>query len=247
MKLKFITCSGANEHTDIERLVNLCTDYSLSEIGIQVSGRKASFSLPRYWWIKALQYYIEREPMNVRIALHLNEDWVESFCRGEIPPELGHFLKMKDYYGNPFVKRVQLNFKIGREKTPDVKTLLATMNEFPRHHFILSYNESNADIIQQIYQTGFKFDCLYDGSFGGGIMPDCRPAPVFKNILQGYAGGLSPENVTAELDKIGAVTPESFYIDAQGKLEDVDGHLSLEKCEAYLKEAYAWAYKGFRQ
>ena len=57
--------------------------------------------------------------------------------------------------------------------------------------------------------------------------------------MQGYAGGLSPENVAEEIAKIRKVLPYNgvFYIDAEGKLKGEDKHLSLAKCEQYVKNA----------
>ena len=42
MQLSRITVSGANEFTDIKALLRICEKYPLAEIGIQVSGEKAS-------------------------------------------------------------------------------------------------------------------------------------------------------------------------------------------------------------
>lgn len=245
MNLSLVTCSGANEHTDIEGLVSLLEE-TFFELGIQVSGEKASHDSDRYWWIKELYYRLKDEDILSRFALHLNRDWVERFCFGELAPELKEFLAMRDCYGFPFFGRVQLNFKIGRDKIPGDDVLLNNLtrmiNLFPEHTFILSYNDANAEFIRQLYWTGIRFDCLYDNSFGEGILPSSRPAPVFGNVFQGYAGGLTPENVEQELDKISRSVHSGlfFFIDAEGGLKGNDGHLSLEKCRTFLKNAYHW-------
>ncbi len=243
MRLSTIVLSGANEHTDAEAIISLCKDFSgISELGIQVSGDKAYYSSGRYWWLQLLCHLATPD---IRIALHLNKDWVEDFCAGKIPPELETFLALSHPDGSPKIKRIQLNFKIGREKAPNVHTLLCTMKRYARHDFILSYNDSNQDFIRQIRESGFKIGALlYDSSFGEGIAPSKRPAPVFNDVYQGYAGGLSPDNVVAELEKIDTVVPpgKSFFIDAEGKLKGEDGHLSLEKCKIFLTRAYAWAW-----
>jgi len=243
MRLSKIVLSGANEHTDAKALVNLCNQYVLSEIGIQVSGDKASFGSARYWWIWTLCFLATRK---TNIALHLNKDWVEAFCAGEIPSEVKTFLSFKHPDGTPIINRIQLNFKIGREKTPDINTLLRTMTRCNSHKFILSYNDSNKDLISRIYQSGFKIDALlYDSSFGEGVAPTERPVPAFSDVYQGYAGGLSPENIVDELKKINAAVPpnRSFFIDAEGKLKGSDNHLSLKKSEVYLKKASEWSYQ----
>lgn len=242
MRLSTIVLSGANEHTDAEAIISLCKDFSgIAELGIQVSGDKAYYSSGRYWWLQLLCHLATPD---IRIALHLNKDWVEDFCAGKIPPELETFLTLSHPDGSPKIKRIQLNFKIGREKAPNVHTLLCTMKRYARHDFILSYNDSNRDFIRQLRQSGCKIDALlYDSSFGEGIAPSIRPAPVFDDVYQGYAGGLSPDNVLKELENINTVVPpgRSFFIDAEGKLKGEDGHLSLEKCKIFLTRAYAWA------
>lgn len=244
MRLSTIVLSGANEHTDAQAIISLCKNCSyLAELGIQVSGEKAYYSSGRYWWLQLLCHLATPD---INIALHLNKDWVEDFCAGKIPPELETFLALSHPDGSPKIKRIQLNFKIGREKKPDLYTLLSTMRRYARHDFILSYNDSNQGFIRQIRESGFKIGALlYDSSFGEGIAPSKRPAPVFNDVYQGYAGGLSPDNVVAELEKIDTVVPpgKSFFIDAEGKLKGEDGHLSLEKCKIFLTRAYAWAWQ----
>lgn len=102
-------------------------------------------------------------------------------------------------------------------------TLLATMKRYqPEHKFILSYNDSNKEFIRNIYKSGFMIDALlYDSSFGEGITPTQRAAPVFADVYQGYAGGLSPDNVMDELNKIGALVPlgKCFLLMPKGSLK----------------------------
>ena len=243
MKLTTITLSGANEFTDIRALLSLCEKYSLAELGIQVSGEKAAFGMARYWWIWALALYVT--PFT-KLALHVNKDWVEAFCAGKIPKELDTFLSWRHDNGEPIFSRVQLNFKIGREKDFNVLVLRNMIRKYSAQRFILSYNDCNKEVIHYLYQEGLEFDCLYDSSFGAGILPEKRLPLIYPDVCQGYAGGLSPQNVLIELNKINKVLAEGemFYIDAQKGLEDDDGHLSLEKCNLFLKRASKWAEKN---
>lgn len=243
MMLEIITCSGANEYTDIDLLVSLLQRYPRAELGIQVSGKKAAFSTARYWWIETLFKTMVEKMYLFSISLHINNDWVESFCQGQVPKELDKWLNTYHFAtGEPFIKRVQLNFKIGREKTPDLTKLLQAIESCPKQRFIFSYNESNVAFIQQVYESGLKFDLLCDDSHGEGILPDNYSSPVYPDIMQGYAGGLSPENVTEKLWQICKVVPlcKKFTIDAEGKLKDESGHFSLKKCEKYLEKASHW-------
>lgn len=259
MKLKFITFSGANEYTKLDDLEDVL--WSNTEAGIQVSGKEASFGMARYWWLHALEerfgWLYSPRP---NFALHLNQDWVENFCDDNPPAELSEFLSWGANPRRPFFERVQLNFRIGREKTPDLDRMLASMKKYPNVRFILPYNDDNAAFINKIYDTGFKFDCLYDSSYGEG---NRYALPAFDGVLQGYAGGIGPDNVTSVLNKISqSLSAGRSYIDATGKLSSIsreqeifidaeeqlkgeDGHFSVEKCMAYLSAVFRLEQKVF--
>ncbi len=243
MNLKYVTCSGANEYTDAEALFNLFAEFPMIEFGIQVSGEKCSFASDRYAWLIALHKAAMRKKIALPLSLHLNKDWVEKFCAGQEVAELNELLNLKNAQGKPFFQRIQLNFKIGREKRPNIKILEKTMLGFPSLRFILSYNQKNAVLIEKLYQRKkVVFDCLYDESWGEGVLPKQRMAPVFCDVLQGYAGGLSPENVTQELDEIASKLPcdAQFYIDAEGKIKGNDGHFSFANAHDFVENAYLW-------
>lgn len=242
-KLKFITCSGANEFTDIVGLVSLSEKFPIIEWGIQVSGKKCGQGSARLAWIQKLHQTLQNNNQKLQMALHINADWVDAFTSGEIPMELTSLLRLKNVEGSPFFTRIQLNFKIGRDNIPYVGVLMYHMGEYrDDRRFILSYNEENKSFIHLLYQKGLRdFDVLYDSSHGEGVSAHEWRAPAFFDyeVLQGYAGGLSPENVTNEVVAIRSVVPydRSFYIDAEGRLKGDDKHLSLEKCEQYVVNA----------
>ena len=241
MKLKYITCSGANEYTDISELLNVFSAplRVVAEFGIQVSGKKASLGSARYWWLQTLYLRQSHYCPRCNFALHLNQDWVEDFCDGTPSAELSEFLSWKNFWRKPFFGRVQLNFRIGREKTPDLKRLLASMRKYPDVRFILSYNDDNAEFIHRLYDEGFNFDLLYDNSHGEGIEANHYAPPAFDDVLQGYSGGISPENVVSVLNKISpsVSADKEIFIDAEGKLKGEDGHFSIKRCKAYVERA----------
>ncbi len=243
MELVYITCSGANEFTSIETLFSLYEEFPLIEFGIQVSGEKCYAGSERFVWLQNLHKLILLRGIDLPLALHLNRDWVSAFCKGDLPIDLRMLLSYQDSHKRPMFKRIQLNFKIGRDEAPEQKMLEQSMLMFPEVRFILSYNQSNAGLIQDMYQNQkVKFDCLFDDSFGEGVLPARRHAPVFAHVVQGYAGGLSPDNICSELDKIALVMPKDaqFFIDAEGKLKGDDGHFSYFKAHDFLANAMHW-------
>ena len=244
-RLICITCSGANEHVDVEKLLRLGQKYPMVEFGIQVTAKKCSKDSPRYLWIQVLHQNIGLRYFP-HLALHLNTDWVDGFIAGQIAPELDELLRLENFYRDPLFERVQLNFKIGRNVDPVTGTLLSHIKEYgDGRRFVFSCNESNVAYLHSLYKFGLRnFDVLYDSSFGEGVKAEKYAEPAFfdENIRQGYAGGLSPDNIAEELAKIGSVVPynRGFFIDAEGKLKGDEGFLSLEKCETYIQNALAW-------
>ncbi len=251
MILNYVTCSGTNEFTDIRELIDLMQEYPLGEIAVQVSEKQSPAGGARIEWVRELSAYLKDNGLSINAALHINRRWVEELCRGIVVPELQELIDLQDVDGLPLFRRLQLNFKLGRDDVhADCDETLIMLQHQIKRRFILSYNESNERLIRQLYLLGLRFDCLFDASFGAGVLPDTRRAPVFSDILQGYAGGITPDNVRIELDKIAnAVTNAAFlgniYIDAQKGLEDEQTHLSLEKCRRYLFNATYW-YKQYR-
>ncbi len=251
MILNYITCSGTNEFTDIEDLVSMMRDFPLGEIGVQVSEKQSPAGGARIEWIKELTSYLRDHHISINAALHINRKWAEALCRGVVMPELQELIDLQDVDGLPLFKRLQLNFKLGRDDVNDDcnETLIKLQHQIKRR-FILSCNESNEALIHQLYLEGLRFDCLYDSSFGAGIAPSSRKAPLFADILQGYAGGITPETAPSELSRIAyavdhAPSVGNVYIDAQKGLEDENSHLSLYKCYSYLSNATYW-YKRYR-
>lgn len=236
MILKTIVCSGINETNDIDEAVDFLKKHPNVEFGVQCSPKKASYGTLRFDWLKALTRKLNDENIEKRIALHLNEGFVVSFCDGKVPDEILDLLSKGNGIG-----RLQLNFKISREvfasgKIPDLQTLQKTAQTVLPHPIILSASEANLPFICKAYHQKMKFDVLYDDSFGEGIMPDVRKPPLFEDVFQGYAGGLSPENVATELQKIEKVAKGEVFIDAEGKLKE-NGLFSFERAEKFVQNA----------
>ena len=237
MFLKTIVCSGINEKNEIKDAVEFLKTYQGVEFGVQCSPKKAGYGTPRFEWIDTLASKLCEQKMCGRLALHLNEGFAVSICEGVIPPEISDLLQKTNAIG-----RLQLNFKIGREVfgnnqiAPDLEKLATSMAQLTDHDIILSASKANLALIAKMYHQGFKFDALFDDSFGEGIQPKAWSKPLFEDVFQGYAGGLSPENIQEELEKISKVATGNIFIDAEGKLKQ-DGAFSFARAEQYVKNA----------
>ena len=236
MILKKIVCSGINEKNDINDAIAFLKKHKNVEFGVQCSPRKAGYNMPRFEWLKELISKLNEEKIENKVALHLNEGFVVSFCDGKVPDEISDLLDMGKAVG-----RLQLNFKIGREtfasgNIPDIKILEKTIQTVAPHPIILSASQPNLPFIHKAYHQGIRFDVLFDDSFGEGVTPNTRKPPLFDDVFQGYAGGFSPENVGEELNKILKLTKGAIFIDAEGKLKQ-DGHFSFDRAEKFVQNA----------
>lgn len=239
MVLKYITCSGANEHTNIDDLLALAKEYPMMEIGIQVSDKKVTDNPARFDWILALQEKVAAQKIAPNIALHVNGNWVQQFASRAMIPELDYFLTLSNGCKGWLVKRLQINFLIDNDYRIDLGRFCQAMTDRADRPIVLPYNEKNAIFVRKLHSKSMKFDCLYDNSHGEGILTQQLQAPVFRDCLQGYSGGLSADNVAEQLQKLSHVVKpkRAVYIDAEGKLKGKNGHLDLQKCESYIKNA----------
>lgn len=243
MNLRYITCSDPREHLAVADVIRLLKMSPLVEIGIQASSSTMSQLKPRKLWFDVLMFHVVNNSRPLNIALHINYDWCDDLCSGKIPYELDGWLKMQRRgNGGPAIRRWQLN--IGdRTKKFDSGAIARLIRSHPEQEFILPYNEMVKDRVDLLYKTGAKFSLLYDASYGYGKSPERWNAPVYNTHPMGYAGGLSPENVSENLDKISENLPSNYYtwIDAEGRLmKPGTRQFDIERARQYVQNALAW-------
>ena len=77
MFLKTIVCSGINEKNDICSAIEFLKKYENVEFGVQCSPKKAGYRTARFEWLKEFLCQLKEQKIENRIALHLNEGFVE--------------------------------------------------------------------------------------------------------------------------------------------------------------------------
>lgn len=243
MKLKYITCSDPRETVNLDDLKRLTQISPKVEIGMQSHPSAMKQGLDRYIWFNEFISWAQQQMKPVNIAMHVNYQWCDAMCSGNIPTEIARWIELRNKNNDtPVIKRWQLNigdstFNFNADK---VAKLIAT---FPENEFIFPYNAIVAHRIGLLRQTGAKFSLLYDSSYGYGICPARWDAPVFQDVPMGYAGGLSPENVSENLTKISNVVPEHYttWIDAEGRLmKPYERTWDMGRVFRYVKNALNW-------
>ena len=262
MHLRYITCSDPREFNDIHDVVKLAQLSPRVEIAVQAHPSKMSPGMPRNEWFRELLQYVIRDKYNINLAVHVNREWCEKICRkGQIPQELKEFFGLRTENNKPLIKRWQLN--VPSYTVPDInyRALKRMFNKNSQNEFIVQYNAHTKDVATTLYAMNVRFSVLYDASGGRGISPELWNAPLWTFVSQGYSGGLSPENVESNLDKISKVAVYPFarydknnnivrsvemrkdiWVDAEGKLK-TDDKFDILRAQQYVLNVEHWLTK----
>ena len=247
MKLRYITCSDPREHNTLNEIVELAK-LPHAEIAVQCHPSKMSAGMPRNVWFNNL-LTVARNERNMNLAIHINMEWADSICaKGVIPDIILNWMQITRLFNKPIIKRVQLNMPWATAININPDAVAQIIHDFPKHEFIFQYNKNTKDAIEKLHQTGAKFSLLFDASGGKGIAPSAWQKPVYETHPMGYSGGISPENVVDNLEKINCLVPEKqkIWIDAEGKLksgektETEKPKFDVELAKLYVTRANNW-------
>jgi hypothetical protein len=215
-----VTLTGVDRNTEPRALAALARQHPCVEWAVLSSAERHGARYPDGGWIAAFL----RECAGAHVAIHLCDGHVDAFIAGAAA------IRAKVA---PFA-RVQLNFS--QRATPkDAKEVRGAIAACPAR-VILQHNDDNAGLIETLARMGADFDVLFDASSGKGVRCAAWPPPL-AGLRCGYAGGLGPANVAAELPRIAAAAGgRDFWIDMASSLRNADGAFSLAAAEQVLDE-----------
>lgn len=216
----FCTLTGVDEKTDIGRVGALSAEFPFVEWGMLVSMGNPVARFPGSdWRFRFMAVVVEK---NLPVALHMCGGAVDDFLQGDIV--------VRDM--SAAAGRVQLNFNNRRK--PVSQALLQSNMQGAGCKIIIQEHAGNAGVNSSM--IGARHQVLFDASGGRGVSPELWPAPLPGFPIQGYAGGLSPENVDSELPKIARAAGDiPFWIDMETSLRDADDSFCLDRCERVLR------------
>lgn len=221
-----VTITGADNTTDIDWMIDMSRKYPFVEWGILLS--RSQMGSPRFPGAKWLQRLVERNTilkvMNVHLSAHICGRWVRNICQGAWTPILGDESELPSPTSLfQLFERIQLNFhaelhKIDMEAFK--KGLEMVDKEFAAPQFIFQLDGVNDDLLRH-FETpvhhGVNVAPLYDLSGGRGLVPK-EWLPSHKFLDTGYAGGLGPENLKEELERIAQVASGRIWIDMESRV-----------------------------
>lgn len=234
MKLQYVTMTGADESVDPKALIELSKEFPFVEWGILI-GSQSGMRFPSVKWIENLLVASGEAPERIHLSLHICGRWLRGIAAGRSDLDSA-------ICGIGAFDRCQLNWHGERQGNIGEKILAAFCNfPFWEPQIIFQMDGVN-DLLWE--PCGRKFFCggLFDRSHGAGVLPDQWPQPL-NEIQSGYAGGIGPDNIESELQRISAVTDfRPIWIDMETKIRSDDGGtFDLSKVRWCLEKAAPFA------
>lgn len=234
MPLTTVTITGADDATDPEELRRLSASYPFVEWGILVGSHFGS-RFPRVEWIDLLVEERVNSGNTMKLSLHVCGKLLRGIACGE--PTLDEFLGPK----LTAFSRVQLNWH-GEQQSlgvgENVLSAFLKMDVFGWDPTIIFQLDGVNDGLWE--PAGRKFACagLFDRSHGAGVCPGEWPN-ASPDIQSGWAGGLGPDNLEAEIPRIDqkAFPARDYWIDMETKVRTSilrQERLDLSKVEESL-------------
>lgn len=215
---------------------------------------RISARYPKVEW--AILYFPEKEGTPRNPSRQWREDFLASrlpntaahLCGKEVfrdlldPKKLDQRVADLSRYG-----RIQLNINARDQEFSDdeVLSIYRTLHQAGLR-LILQHHAASESVINQFIgeldvSARKEVDILFDASKGAGQLPERWPVPEDVHLFCGYAGGLGPDVLEAELPRIEASVAKStggsefpFWIDMESGLR-TDNQFDLDKAISVLE------------
>ena len=221
MKLKYCSITGADDAINPDDLSQLAAEFPFLETAILLlPARAGTPRFPKLDWIE--NFFKTYRGKNA--AMHLCDDGFLGFVAGR-----ADILDLMRGF-----QRIQLNLKFGDvEGKYDPAELVARVRAHPQWQFILQYTHDKKGLLPSFHDVP-NHAVLFDESAGRGISPDSWDAPLTGHFC-GYAGGMNPDNVEANIKMIEKVAAgHTTWIDMESGVR-TDDKFDLGKMRKILE------------
>jgi phosphoribosylanthranilate isomerase len=208
-QLAGVTITGADDSTSIPRLVELSQEFPFVEWGILVSQRsEGTPRFPSRDWIDELMAVSH----GLKLSMHVCGAWVRQMFVGQL-----RWQDLPSCFS--VVDRIQINTHA--QQHTSTSAFIDKLAERKNVQFIFQWDGVNDHLIYAAKACGLNVAALFDTSGGAGILPEKWVAPA-EGFPCGYAGGLGPDNVEQQIQKIEAVCNKPFWIDMERRVRSAD-------------------------
>lgn len=210
-KPRFITFTGADDHTNISAMATLSSQYPI-EWGILFSPKRQGTG--RY---PTLDFVRDLMAAKLRYAAHL--------CGAAAREVVQSHSSRYDESLSEHFERVQVN-------TADRCVDTAGMRDWAQRIGVRPILQCRGE-----FPEDQNAEWLFDASGGTGLVPASWPSARPGAEILGYAGGLDPVNVADAVAIFGA-TAENYWIDMETSLRDEDDRFDLARCRRVCEAVY---------
>lgn len=232
MKISKVTMTGADDSIYPNQLTKLSQQYPYVEWGILLSSNsEGKYRFPSLIWMEELKAL----ESNIQISGHICGKWVRDLLIGQ-----NTFVIERPTIFDMF-QRFQLNFH-AEQLTVNPEAFMQSVQILSRgRETIFQLDGVNNSLIQPFIDKKKYVAGLYDTSHGAGLIPKAWPKKI-SGINMGLAGGLGPENLAEQLDKMSeSIGNNTIWIDMETKIRsDNDKIFDLEKVEQCLEICRKW-------
>ena len=233
MQIDRVKMTGADESVYPEDMALLAMKYPHTEWGILFSkSQEGGKRFPNWdWCMRFGRIAVERDLL---CAAHLCGSWVRELIE---QGRYGWFVDRANLL--PMFQRIQINFHADRHVPhPDFFKVLADMGD---KQFIFQMDDVNNPVLEKCLELGLNAVPLFDVSGGIGVVPQAWPKQI-EGVYCGYAGGLGPDTMTRELDRISQVVGDApIWIDMETRIRsENDRVFDMKKVERCLEIVEAW-------
>ena len=239
MQIDRVTITGADDSTNIKWMLDTSQKYPFVEWGILVSLNAGGPRFPSKDWLDRLNYVAAKNPM--QLSLHVCGQWVKDICAGH-----WEYLMHHEEATMALCRRVQLNFHGHKHVLYDrFYETAREMTSALGKEIIFQVDGTNDDLVDKARARGLDAVPLFDLSGGAGVVSENWPLKD-PEIYSGYAGGLGPDNVIAEMEKISQVAKHGrTWIDMETKVRTSSNRsLDYQAVEIVLNQVEQSGYLG---
>lgn len=242
MPLSTVTITGADDTTDISEMLQLSGEFPFLEWGVLIKNRDCIDAprFPSHDWQQELWNGMLACVTNLQLSMHLCGQGVSDLLTGDLDWELIH-PGLLDAAG-----RMQINTHANTYEITDAFFAQMTLrsrytpawNRCGRslgRNFIFQLDGVNDFLLNAAHDLNmFQAAGLHDLSHGQGHTPSAWPG---SSGNRGYAGGLGPDNLIAQLPLIEAAAHgHSYWIDMESNARTDDGlRLDMDKVRCVLE------------
>lgn len=206
MKVERITLTGVDERTDVGALMALVQQHPALELGLlYTASPEGRNRYPSKPWIESVARILEG-----RCALHVCGGAARRQLQSE---ELASIVR--------FTARVQVNGTVSVEEAE------ALAHKVP---VLITQHNIHNEMLLNVQARNHEI--LIDASGGRGLRPDEWRVPDTSKAV-GFAGGLGPDNLQAEILRIAPLARDGAWLDMEGRIR-LDDWFSVELAKACL-------------